>query len=76
MKFALDAETRDFAASVDEMLRRADVPAAIRAWNDGDTAAEQDRRGLPEAIGRAGQSALPMPPAEGDVRGRPGAAQR
>lgn len=39
MKFALDAETRDFAASVDEMLRRADVPAAIRAWNDGDTAA-------------------------------------
>lgn len=39
MKFALDAETKDFAASVDEMLRRADVPAAIRAWNDGDTAA-------------------------------------
>lgn len=37
MKFALDAETRDFAASVDEMLSRADVPAAIRAWNDGDT---------------------------------------
>lgn len=38
MKFALDTEIKDFAASVDEMLGRADVPSAIRAWSDGDTA--------------------------------------
>ena len=38
MKFALDTEIKDFAASVDEMLGRADVPSAIRAWSEGDTA--------------------------------------
>lgn len=38
MKFALDSETVQFAESVDAMLSRADVPAAIRAWRDGDTA--------------------------------------
>lgn len=37
MKFALDTEISEFASSVDEMLGRAGVPAAIRAWNDGDT---------------------------------------
>ncbi|WP_333618102.1 acyl-CoA dehydrogenase family protein [Dietzia sp.] len=38
MKFALEPETRQFAESVDAMLARKDVPAAIRAWNSGDTA--------------------------------------
>lgn len=36
MKFALDAEQRDFAASVDAALRGADVPAAVRARQRGD----------------------------------------
>lgn len=38
MKFALDTEITAFTSSVDEMLRRANVPGAIRVWNDGDTA--------------------------------------
>lgn len=37
MRFALDAEQRDFAASVDAALGSADVPGAIRAWSTGDT---------------------------------------
>ena len=38
MRFALDAEQRDFAASIDAALGAADVPAAVRAWAKGDTA--------------------------------------
>ena len=38
MKFSLDAEQRDFAASIDAALGGADVPAAVRAWGEGDTA--------------------------------------
>lgn len=36
MRFALDAEQREFAASIDAALGSADVPAAIRAWTAGD----------------------------------------
>lgn len=39
MKFDLDQEQRDFAASIDAALSAADVPAAVRAWSAGDTAA-------------------------------------
>ena len=38
MKFALDSEQREFAASIDAALRAADVPGAVRAWTKGDTA--------------------------------------
>jgi alkylation response protein AidB-like acyl-CoA dehydrogenase len=38
MKFALDQQQRDFAASIDAALGAADVPAAIRAWMTGDNA--------------------------------------
>ncbi|UXA06771.1 acyl-CoA/acyl-ACP dehydrogenase [Mycobacterium sp. SMC-2] len=38
MKFALDEQQRDFAASIDAALGAADLPAAIRAWSAGDTA--------------------------------------
>jgi alkylation response protein AidB-like acyl-CoA dehydrogenase len=37
MKFALGAEQRDFAASIDSALAAAGVPAAVRAWSTGDT---------------------------------------
>lgn len=37
MKFDLDNEQRDFAASIDQALGAADVPAAVRAWSAGDT---------------------------------------
>lgn len=38
MKFALDEQQRDFAASIDAALGAADVPSAVRAWAQGDTA--------------------------------------
>jgi alkylation response protein AidB-like acyl-CoA dehydrogenase len=37
MKFDLDEQQRDFAASIDAALGAADLPAAVRAWADGDT---------------------------------------
>ncbi|BBY05926.1 acyl-CoA dehydrogenase [Mycobacterium noviomagense] len=37
MKFDLDAQQRDFAASIDAALAAADVPGAVRAWAAGDT---------------------------------------
>ena len=39
MKFDLDQQQRDFAASIDAALGAADVPGAVRAWSQGDTAA-------------------------------------
>lgn len=39
MKFSLDAEQRDFAASIDAALGSADLPGAVRAWDSGDTSA-------------------------------------
>ena len=38
MKFDLDEQQRDFAASIDAALGVADLPGAIRAWAAGDTA--------------------------------------
>ena len=38
MKFDLDEQQRDFAASIDAALSAADLPAAVRAWARGDTA--------------------------------------
>ena len=38
MRFALETETREFAASVEALLAKADMPAVVRKWNDGDTA--------------------------------------
>ena len=38
MNFEIDEQQRDFAASIDAALGAADVPAAVRAWGDGNTA--------------------------------------
>jgi alkylation response protein AidB-like acyl-CoA dehydrogenase len=38
MRFGLDEQQRDFAASIDAAMAAADLPAAVRAWADGDTA--------------------------------------
>jgi alkylation response protein AidB-like acyl-CoA dehydrogenase len=38
MKFDLDEQQRDFAASIDAALTSADLPGAVRAWAQGDTA--------------------------------------
>lgn len=37
MNFEIDEQQRDFAASIDAALRAAGVPAAVRAWAEGDT---------------------------------------
>lgn len=37
MNFEIDDQQRDFASSIDAALGAADVPAAVRAWADGDT---------------------------------------
>jgi alkylation response protein AidB-like acyl-CoA dehydrogenase len=37
MKFDLDEQQRDFAASIDAALGAGDLPAAVRAWAAGDT---------------------------------------
>ena len=36
MDFALDAQQRDFAASIDAALGSADLPGVVRAWSAGD----------------------------------------
>ena len=33
MRFALDEQQRDFAASIDAALGAADLPGAVRAWS-------------------------------------------
>lgn len=38
MRFALDSSHTDFAASIDSLLAKSDMPAVIRSWNAGDTA--------------------------------------
>ncbi len=37
MRFALDESHEDFAASIDALLTKSDMPAVIRAWNTGGT---------------------------------------
>ena len=37
MRFDVDEQQRDFAASIDAALAAADLPGAVRAWADGDT---------------------------------------
>jgi alkylation response protein AidB-like acyl-CoA dehydrogenase len=37
MRFDLDEQQRDFAASIDAALAAADLPNAVRAWTAGDT---------------------------------------
>ena len=38
IRFDIDEQLRDFAASIDASLAAADVPGAVRAWAGGDTA--------------------------------------
>lgn len=58
MKFALDEQQRDFAASIDAALGAADLPGAIRAWADGDAA---PGRKVWEQLANLGVTALVVP---------------
>ena len=37
MRFLLEEEQHDLAASIDSMLAKSDLPGVIRSWSDGDT---------------------------------------
>lgn len=58
MKFALDEQQRDFAASIDAALGAADLPGAVRAWSAGDTALG---RKMWEQLANLGVTALAVP---------------
>ena len=58
MKFALDEQQRDFAASIDAALAVADLPGAVRAWSAGDTA---PGRKVWEQLANLGVTALAVP---------------
>ncbi|MGB3522130.1 MAG: acyl-CoA dehydrogenase family protein, partial [Mycobacterium sp.] len=58
MKFDLDQEQRDFAASIDAALGAADVPGAVRAWSQGD--AERGRQ-VWNQLAELGVTALAVP---------------
>ncbi|OBI94991.1 acyl-CoA dehydrogenase [Mycobacterium alsense] len=58
MRFALDEQQRDFAASIDAALGAADLPGAVRAWAAGDTA---PGRKVWERLAELGVTALAVP---------------
>ena len=58
VKFALDEQQRDFAASIDAALGAADLPGAMRAWSAGDTA---PGRKVWEQLADLGVTALAVP---------------
>ena len=58
MRFALDAQQRDFAASIDAALGGADLPGAVRAWSAGDVA---PGRKVWEQLANLGVTALAVP---------------
>ncbi|MGV0069931.1 acyl-CoA dehydrogenase family protein [Mycobacterium colombiense] len=58
MKFVLDEQQRDFAASIDAALGAADLPGAVRAWSAGDTA---PGRKVWEQLANLGVTALAVP---------------
>ncbi|GFG70959.1 acyl-CoA dehydrogenase [Mycolicibacter senuensis] len=58
MKFDLDQEQRDFAASIDAALAAADVPGAVRTWAQGEP--EAGRR-VWNQLAELGVTALAVP---------------
>jgi len=58
VKFALDEQQRDFAASIDAALGAADLPGAVRAWSAGDAG---PGRKVWEQLANLGVTALAVP---------------
>jgi alkylation response protein AidB-like acyl-CoA dehydrogenase len=58
VRFALDEQQRDFAASIDAALGAADLPGAVRAWSAGDVA---PGRKVWEQLANLGITALAVP---------------
>ncbi|MFI6433847.1 acyl-CoA dehydrogenase family protein [Streptomyces sp. NPDC050759] len=68
MRFLLDAEQREFAASLNAMLTAADTPSVVRDWSRGDHASG---RALWRRIAEAGVFALAVPEAYEGLGPRP-----
>ncbi|MEV3909483.1 acyl-CoA dehydrogenase family protein [Streptomyces canus] len=68
MRFLLDAEQREFTASLDAMLTAADTPSVVRDWSRGDHASG---RALWRRIAEAGVFALAVPEAYEGLGPRP-----
>jgi alkylation response protein AidB-like acyl-CoA dehydrogenase len=68
VRFALDAQQRDFAASIDAALGAADVPTAVRAWAAGDTA---PGRKIWATLADLGVTALAVPERFGGLDAHP-----
>ncbi|MFF7876528.1 acyl-CoA dehydrogenase family protein [Streptomyces californicus] len=64
MRFVLTDEQREFARSLDALLRAADAPGVLRAWAAGD---HGPGRALWRRLGDAGVFALAVPEAYGGV---------
>jgi alkylation response protein AidB-like acyl-CoA dehydrogenase len=58
VRFELDEQQRDFAASIDAALGAADLPGAVRAWSAGDVA---PGRKVWEQLANLGVTALAVP---------------
>jgi alkylation response protein AidB-like acyl-CoA dehydrogenase len=68
MKFSLNAEQRDFAASIDAALASADIPGAVRAWNKGDP---EPARAVWARLSELGVTALAVPEESGGIGAHP-----
>jgi alkylation response protein AidB-like acyl-CoA dehydrogenase len=68
MRFSLDDQQRDFAASVDAALAASDMPAAVRAWTAGDTA---PGRKVWARLADLGVTALAVPERLGGIEAHP-----
>jgi alkylation response protein AidB-like acyl-CoA dehydrogenase len=68
MRFSLDTEQKDFAASIDAALAAADVPGTVRAWNKGDAEAA---RAIWSRLGELGVTALAVGEESGGVGAHP-----
>lgn len=68
MKFALDEQQRDFAASIDAALATADVPGAVRSWAAGDTG---PGRKVWARLADLGVTALAVPEKLGGIEAHP-----
>lgn len=68
MKFSLDPEQHDFAASIDAALGSADLPAVVRAWNKGDT---DPGRAVWARLADLGVTALAVPETAGGIGAHP-----
>jgi alkylation response protein AidB-like acyl-CoA dehydrogenase len=68
VRFELDDQQRDFAASIDAALGGADMPSAVRAWAAGDTA---PGRKVWARLADLGVTALAVPERFGGIEAHP-----